>query len=100
MKIIIRILSKKLLNDSCGYFGNDFVKLPVEIIPTHQLSKKLSLRQFTISMKIFGSQNLELLTHSNILLGIVNFSHAIRSLPKKFGCDSHKKYRNIHRNWS
>ena len=34
------ILSKKLLNDGCGYFGNDFVKLPVEIIPTHQLSKK------------------------------------------------------------
>jgi len=42
-------------------------------------------------MKIFGSQNLELLTHSNILLGIVNFSHAIRSLQKKFGCDSRKK---------
>lgn len=25
-------------------------------------------------MKIFGSQNLKLLTHSNILLGIVNFT--------------------------
>ena len=34
------ILSKKLMNDGCGYFGNDFVKLPVEIIPTHQLTKK------------------------------------------------------------